>query len=122
MRPRTRDRLALYGAELLLVVALGGALAVWPGTKPLELSIGALLLHLTTSVGMWPFQWRFDAIGASDRLFGMRMDRLLQGMIVAGVLLMLSWLVVASAAAWVVGMLMVAYAVEERVTQRAHAA
>ncbi|WEF31659.1 hypothetical protein [Pseudoduganella chitinolytica] len=121
MKPRTRNRLALYGAELLLVVALGGALAAWPGTKPLELSIGAVLLHLTTSIGMLPAQWRFDAAGPSDRLFGLRMERLLQAMIVIGVLLMLSWVVVASTAAWVAGLVMVLLALEELVTQRGHA-
>ncbi|AVR94893.1 hypothetical protein [Pseudoduganella armeniaca] len=116
MKSRTRKRLALYGAELLLVAMLMAALAAWPGVKPLELSIGALLLHLTTGVGMWLFDWRFAGLPEQDRLFGVRMVSLLKGSIAVGVLLMLSWVVVPSAAVWVTGVMMVVLAVEELVT------
>ncbi|WUR13645.1 hypothetical protein E7V67_000635 [[Empedobacter] haloabium] len=116
MKTRTRNRLALYGGELLLVVMLMAALAAWPGVKPLELSIGALLLHLTTSVGMLLFDWRFAGLPEQDRLFGVRTVSLLKGSIVVGLLLMLAWVVVPSAAAWMAGVMMVALAVEGLVT------
>lgn len=117
MKTRTRNRLALYGGELLLIAMLMAALAAWPGVKPLELSIGALLLYLSTGVGMWLFDWRYAAIPAQDRLFGVRMVSLLKGAIAVGLLLMLSWVVVPSAAVWVAGVMMVALAVEELVTE-----
>jgi hypothetical protein len=116
MKTRTRNRLALYGGELLLIAVLMAALATWPGVKPLELSIGALLLHLTTSIGMWPFDWRFAAIPASEHLWGMRTNSLLKGLIAVGLLLMLSWVAVPSAAAWVAGLMMVALSVEGLLT------
>ncbi|AXA92938.1 hypothetical protein [Massilia sp. YMA4] len=116
MKTRTRNRLALYGGELLLVVMLMAALAAWPGVKPLELSIGALLLHLTTGIGMLLFDWRFAGLPEQDRLFGVRMISLLKGSIVVGLLLMLSWVAVPSAAVWMAGVMMVALAVEMVVT------
>jgi len=117
MKKKTRHRLALYGAELLLIAALAGAVAAWPQTKPLSLSIGALLLHLTTSIGMWPFEFRSSAIPPSDHVFGVRLTHLLKALIVAGLLAMLSWIVVPSAKAWVAGLVLVALAMEGLVMQ-----
>lgn len=116
MKTRTRKRLALYGAELLVVAVLMAALAAWPGVKPLELSIGALLLHLTTGIGMWLFDWGFAAMPAQERLFGVRMVTLLKGSVALGLLLMLSWVVAPVAAVWVTGLMMVALAAESLVT------
>jgi len=117
MKTRTRNRLALYGTELLLIAVLAGALAAWPGTKPLELSIGALLMHLTTSIGMWPFEFRFSAMPSSDRVFGVRMTHLFTALIALRLLAMLSWIVVPSPKAWVTGLVLAALAVEGLVLQ-----
>ncbi|GGY98457.1 hypothetical protein ACFFTM_20365 [Pseudoduganella plicata] len=112
MKTRTRYRLALYGAELLLIAALAGALAAWPQAEPLSLSIGALLLHLTTSIGMWPFEFRYSAIPPSDHVFGVRLTHLFTALIALGFLAMLSWIVAPSQKAWVTGLVLIALAVE----------
>jgi hypothetical protein len=114
-----RNRAFLYLAE----VALGAALVLLPVQHDLlVLTAVGLFMHLTTSLGALPFQWRFRAMGPGPgTVFGIPEQRFFKGVVVAGLALMASWFGTQSTATYLTGVFVAVSGVEALVTRGEYA-
>jgi hypothetical protein len=109
-----RNRVVLYFAEVAL--AIGLALLPVRHDLPALTAIG-LFLHLTTSLGMLPFQWRPSGMGpATTSLFGLRNRVLFVAVVGIGAALMASWSFHGSTPLYLAGVFLVAAGLEVLLT------
>ncbi|TWI61520.1 hypothetical protein IP91_04600 [Pseudoduganella lurida] len=107
-----RNRAVLYFAEAALAVGL--ALLPVRHDLPALTAIG-LFLHLTTSLGMLPFQWRASGSDMSQ-MFGIPHRLVFLFVMTAGLALMAAWVLHGSTPLYLAGVFFAAAALEVLVT------
>lgn len=107
-------RSVLYLVEAALIVLL----CLVPLHARLQaLTVGGLFFHLTQSLGMLLFAWRIAGMGSDKQSFlGIANTTITKGVMAVGALLMMSWPVFHSDAAWVLGVYLCAFAIESMLT------
>jgi len=105
-----RKRTVFYLGEVVLIAAL----CTLPfHSDLLPLTIGTLFAHLAYSIAGLLFEWRIAAMGPGpDSIFGVSSNTMIKCVMGAGVMAMASWPLLRSNAAWMAGVIALAWGIE----------